>query len=151
MIDSTCLIVDRDELVTRTSTQKAKGSRFGLAGGCFDILHAGHVRYLKSARLLGDFLVVGVNSDAQVAALKGEGRPILPERERAELVAFASGGRSGNNLRGTYSDRTAPRHKAERIRKGHGLYRGVGPGARCGTILWWASGNCRRSERSFNV
>lgn len=59
-----------------------------LANGCFDILHAGHVRYLQGARTLGDVLVVGVNSDAQVSRLKGPGRPVLPENERAELVAW---------------------------------------------------------------
>ncbi len=58
-----------------------------LANGCFDVLHAGHVRYLEGARALGDVLVVGINADAQVAKLKGAGRPILPERERAEIVA----------------------------------------------------------------
>ena len=87
MIDSTSLILDRDELVARISREKAKGFRVVLANGCFDILHAGHVRYLEGARALGDVLVVGINSDAQVARLKGSGRPILPERERAELVA----------------------------------------------------------------
>ena len=87
MIDSTSLILDRDELVARISREKAKGFRVVLANGCFDILHAGHVRYLEGARALGDVLVVGINSDAQVARLKGSGRPILPVRERAELVA----------------------------------------------------------------
>ena len=58
-----------------------------MANGCFDVLHVGHVRYLAGARELGDVLVVGVNSDEQVARLKGAGRPILPEIERAEIVA----------------------------------------------------------------
>lgn len=58
-----------------------------LANGCFDILHAGHVRYLEGAKSLGDLLVVGVNSDEQVSKQKGVGRPVLPARERAELVA----------------------------------------------------------------
>ena len=58
-----------------------------LANGCFDILHAGHVRYLDAARALGDILVVGINSDAEVTRLKGEGRPIVSEEERAEIVA----------------------------------------------------------------
>jgi rfaE bifunctional protein nucleotidyltransferase chain/domain len=58
-----------------------------LANGCFDVLHAGHVRYLEGARALGDILVVGVNSDSEVAKLKGEGRPIMPQAERAEIVA----------------------------------------------------------------
>ena len=87
MIDSASLILDRDALVARITTEKAGGSRIVLANGCFDILHAGHVRYLEGARALGDMLVVGINSDEQVARLKGAGRPLLPERERAELVA----------------------------------------------------------------
>ena len=87
MIDSISRILDRDALVVRITREKAEGSRIVLANGCFDILHAGHVRYLAGARALGDVLVVGVNSDAQVARLKGAGRPILSELERAELVA----------------------------------------------------------------
>jgi rfaE bifunctional protein nucleotidyltransferase chain/domain len=87
MIDSVSLILDRDALVARITTEKAGGSRIVLANGCFDILHAGHVRYLESARALGDLLVVGINSDEQVARLKGAGRPVLPAHERAELVA----------------------------------------------------------------
>ena len=86
-IGATALILDRDALVARIIVAKAKGSRIVLANGCFDVLHAGHVRYLEGARALGDLLVVGINSDAQVARLKGAGRPILPERDRAELVA----------------------------------------------------------------
>jgi len=63
------------------------GQRVVLANGCFDILHAGHVRYLQGARALGGLLIVGVNSDAGVRRLKGEGRPILDEQARARLVA----------------------------------------------------------------
>ena len=85
--DAALLILDRDALLARITEEKAKGSTIVLANGCFDVLHAGHVRYLEGARALGDLLVVAVNSDAQVARLKGEGRPILAERDRAELVA----------------------------------------------------------------
>ena len=85
--DPTSRILDREGLVARITAEKLSGSRIVLANGCFDILHAGHVRYLAGARALGDLLVVGINSDAQVARLKGVGRPILPERERAELIA----------------------------------------------------------------
>jgi rfaE bifunctional protein nucleotidyltransferase chain/domain len=85
--DAASLIVDRDALVARIAEEKARGLRIVLANGCFDVLHAGHVRYLEGARALGDLLVVGINSDAQVARLKGAGRPILAERDRAELVA----------------------------------------------------------------
>ena len=81
------MILKREELVRRINADRANGSRVVLANGCFDVLHVGHVRYLAGARELGDVLVVGVNSDAQVARLKGAGRPILPEMERAEIVA----------------------------------------------------------------
>lgn len=86
-VDASSRILDREALVARVAEAKAQGSRIILANGCFDVLHAGHVRYLQGARALGDVLVVGINSDAQVARLKGEGRPILGERDRAELVA----------------------------------------------------------------
>ena len=80
------MILSREELVTRVRTDRENGSRVVLANGCFDVLHVGHVRYLAGARELGDVLVVGVNSDAQVARLKGPDRPVLPADERAELV-----------------------------------------------------------------
>ena len=86
-VEAISLILDRDRLVARITAARAKGARIVLANGCFDILHAGHVRYLQGARTLGDLLVVGVNSDAEVARLKGAGRPILSARDRAELVA----------------------------------------------------------------
>jgi D-glycero-beta-D-manno-heptose 1-phosphate adenylyltransferase len=80
-------IVSRDELRERVAQAKQGGDRVVLANGCFDILHAGHVRYLEGAKKEGGILVVGVNSDASVRPLKGEGRPILGENARAELVA----------------------------------------------------------------
>lgn len=63
------------------------GGRTVFTNGCFDLLHVGHVRYLEAARALGDRLVIGLNSDSSVRALKGPSRPILPEAERAELLA----------------------------------------------------------------
>ena len=84
---ATAPILDRDALVSRITAEKANGAKIVMANGCFDVLHAGHVRYLEGAGALGDLLVVGINSDAQVARLKGEGRPLLPERDRAELIA----------------------------------------------------------------
>src|SRR5215210_1474571 len=80
-------ILDRNRLIARVAIARKHGARVVLANGCFDILHVGHVRYLEGARALGDLLVVGINSDEQVRALKGEGRPLVPERERAELLA----------------------------------------------------------------
>ncbi len=80
-------ILDRKTLVARVQAARQGGARIVLANGCFDVLHVGHVRYLEGARALGDLLVVGINSDAQVAVLKGAGRPIMPEGERAEIVA----------------------------------------------------------------
>ena len=80
-------ILNRDELIARIQIARATGARIVLANGCFDVLHVGHVRYLAGARELGDVLVVGVNSDEQVARLKGEGRPVMAAAERAEIVA----------------------------------------------------------------
>jgi D-glycero-beta-D-manno-heptose 1-phosphate adenylyltransferase len=85
--EATSLILDREALIARITAEKAKGTKIVLANGCFDVLHAGHVRYLQAARALGDLLVVGINSDSQVARLKGAGRPILSEQNRAELIA----------------------------------------------------------------
>ena len=87
MNNPTALILDRAGLVDHVAAEKAKGRRIVLANGCFDVLHAGHIRYLAGARALGDVLVVGVNSDQQVTKLKGAGRPVLAEADRAELVA----------------------------------------------------------------
>src|SRR5918997_1472147 len=87
MNDPANRILDRNRLIARVAIARKNGARIVLANGCFDILHVGHVRYLEGARALGDLLVVGINSDAQVRALKGDGRPLVPERERAELVA----------------------------------------------------------------
>ncbi len=81
------LVLSREELMVRVQVDRDAGARIVLANGCFDVLHVGHVRYLAGARELGDVLVVGVNSDQQVASQKGAGRPVLPARERAEIVA----------------------------------------------------------------
>jgi rfaE bifunctional protein nucleotidyltransferase chain/domain len=79
-------ILSRDALITIVAEARATGKRIVLANGCFDILHVGHIRYLRGACELGDVLIVGVNSDSQVALQKGAGRPIVPEVERAELI-----------------------------------------------------------------
>jgi len=63
------------------------GKRLVLTNGCFDLLHVGHIRYLKEAKSLGDLLIVGVNSDDSVRRLKGKGRPLMPQGERAEILA----------------------------------------------------------------
>jgi rfaE bifunctional protein nucleotidyltransferase chain/domain len=80
-------ILDRNRLIARVAIARKSGARIVLANGCFDILHVGHVRYLEGARALGDLLVVAINADEQVRILKGEGRPLVPERERAEIIA----------------------------------------------------------------
>lgn len=80
-------VLTRAELVARLKHHRASGQKIVLANGCFDILHAGHVRYLEAARREGDVLVVGVNSDSSMKGLKGAGRPILNGADRAELVA----------------------------------------------------------------
>lgn len=80
-------IVSRVELQQRVADWRRAGERLTLANGCFDLLHVGHVRYLHAARDLGGKLVVAVNSDESVRALKGEGRPLMPAGERAEILA----------------------------------------------------------------
>ena len=85
--DASSRIYDRRSLIAHIQKERQNGSTVVLANGCFDVLHVGHVRYLEGAKALGDLLVVGINSDRQVAALKGRGQPIVPERERAEVVA----------------------------------------------------------------
>jgi rfaE bifunctional protein nucleotidyltransferase chain/domain len=75
------------ELRHTIEEERKAGRTIALANGCFDILHVGHVRYLEAARREADRLVVAVNADATVTALKGEGRPVLPAADRAELVA----------------------------------------------------------------
>ena len=80
-------IVSRDELQQRVASWRRAGDRVTLANGCFDVLHVGHVRYLHAARELGGKLIVAVNTDASVRALKGEGRPAMPAEERAEILA----------------------------------------------------------------
>ncbi len=80
-------IVSRERLRELVAEHKRQGRRVVLANGCFDTLHVGHIRYLEGARREGDILVVAVNSDSSVCALKGAGRPILAEPARADLVA----------------------------------------------------------------
>jgi len=80
-------IVDRATLLDRVKARRANGACIVLANGCFEILHVGHIRYLQGARALGDLLVVGINSDQQVAILKGAGRPLMSQDERAEIIA----------------------------------------------------------------
>jgi D-glycero-beta-D-manno-heptose 1-phosphate adenylyltransferase len=86
-MSGTALVLERRDLLERVVTSRAQGKRIVLANGCFDVLHVGHVRYLQGAKELGDLLVVGINSDEQVRVLKGKGRPIMNERQRAEIIA----------------------------------------------------------------
>jgi rfaE bifunctional protein nucleotidyltransferase chain/domain len=84
---STHKIVTRDELRRRADSWRAAGEKITLANGCFDLLHVGHVRYLHAAKQLGGRLIVAINSDDSVRKLKGEGRPLMPAEERAEILA----------------------------------------------------------------
>jgi rfaE bifunctional protein nucleotidyltransferase chain/domain len=80
-------ILDPDRLAAIAHSLRAQGRKLVLTNGCFDLLHAGHVRYLQAARALGDALAVAINGDDSVRALKGEGRPLNSESDRAEIVA----------------------------------------------------------------
>jgi rfaE bifunctional protein nucleotidyltransferase chain/domain len=80
-------ILERTRLIARVAVERHKGAAIVLANGCFDLIHAGHIRYLQGAKALGDILIVGINSDEQVSRLKGNGRPFMPENERAEIIS----------------------------------------------------------------
>jgi rfaE bifunctional protein nucleotidyltransferase chain/domain len=80
-------ILSLEEAILRFGREKRNGRRIVFTNGCFDLLHPGHIGSLERARALGDALIVGLNSDASVRELKGVGRPVLPERERAEILA----------------------------------------------------------------
>ena len=81
------MILTIDEAATLASQAQARGQRVVLTNGVFDLLHPGHVRYLQTARARGDVLIVAVNSDRSVRAAKGPTRPVIPEQERAEIIA----------------------------------------------------------------
>ena len=80
-------ILTLEELAEESGRLRSAGKRVVATNGCFDVLHVGHVRYLAAARKLGDVLVVGLNGDHSVGQLKGEGRPVNPEQDRAEVLA----------------------------------------------------------------
>ncbi|MEI6206136.1 MAG: D-glycero-beta-D-manno-heptose-7-phosphate kinase [Desulfuromonadales bacterium] len=86
-LDSDSKIKTRDVLTAVVATEKARGRRVVFTNGCFDLLHAGHVKYLQKAHSLGDILVLGLNSDSSVRRLKGEKRPLIGEEERAHILA----------------------------------------------------------------
>ena len=83
-------IIERSELIPIIAGLKQEGKRVVFTNGCFDLLHVGHIRYLRAAREEGDLLVLGLNSDRSMRELKGENRPLIPQEERAELLAALS-------------------------------------------------------------
>ena len=85
--DNFAPILDRLRMVARVAIERQRKRKIVLANGCFDFFHVGHIRYLAGAKALGDCLSVAINSDEQVRRLKGENRPLMPERERAEIVS----------------------------------------------------------------
>ena len=82
-------IIDRAKIKDIVTQRKNEGKRVVFTNGCFDIIHAGHVRYLTEAKKLGDILVIGLNSDSSVSTIK-PGRPIIPEEQRAEVLSALS-------------------------------------------------------------
>jgi rfaE bifunctional protein nucleotidyltransferase chain/domain len=80
-------ILSWEALKDEVEIRRRRGEKIAFTNGCFDILHVGHVRYLAEARKLGDLLILALNSDASVRAIKGEKRPLVPEQERAEVIA----------------------------------------------------------------
>jgi D-beta-D-heptose 7-phosphate kinase/D-beta-D-heptose 1-phosphate adenosyltransferase len=90
MLDAGQKILDRNSLKEKVDSLRQAGKVVVFTNGCFDLIHVGHVRYLQEARKQGDCLVVAVNSDSSVEEIKGPGRPIIPESQRAEVVAALS-------------------------------------------------------------
>ncbi len=86
-VDTRRKIRERDDVAREAQRRQQAGERGVFTNGCFDLLHLGHVRYLQEARALGDFLIVGLNGDESARRLKGPGRPLIPENERAEILA----------------------------------------------------------------
>jgi len=86
-VSSASKVVTLEAAVERAAALRSSGRRIALANGVFDLLHVGHVRYLEAARAMADVLVVAVNSDSSTRAYKGPGRPLVPQAERAEVVA----------------------------------------------------------------
>ncbi|HEX7828216.1 MAG TPA: adenylyltransferase/cytidyltransferase family protein [Thermoanaerobaculia bacterium] len=84
-------ILNDDALLNALEQERAQGKSIAFANGCFDVLHVGHIRYLQDAAKVADVLVVGVNGDESVRHLKGEGRPVMPANERAELISAIRG------------------------------------------------------------
>ncbi len=80
-------VLSRTDLISRVQAERSAGATIILTNGCFDLIHAGHIRYLAGAKALGGFMVVGINSDKQVRNLKGNGRPYISETERAEIIS----------------------------------------------------------------
>jgi rfaE bifunctional protein nucleotidyltransferase chain/domain len=85
--DTDYKILGREELAVEVRRRQTAGERGVFTNGCFDLLHLGHVRYLQEARALGDYLILALNGDSGVQLLKGPGRPLVPEDERAEILA----------------------------------------------------------------
>jgi D-beta-D-heptose 7-phosphate kinase/D-beta-D-heptose 1-phosphate adenosyltransferase len=83
-------LLNSTDLVSRVRAAQARGLKVVFTNGCFDVLHLGHVHYLSEARRLGDLLVVGLNSDESVKRLKGEGRPVMPQADRAGVLCALS-------------------------------------------------------------
>lgn len=90
MVDAAEKILDRDSIKAKVDSLRQSGKVVVFTNGCFDLIHVGHVRYLQEARKQGDCLVVAVNSDSSVEEIKGPGRPIIPDSQRAEVVAALS-------------------------------------------------------------
>lgn len=84
-------ILEEADLTQALAKERAEGKTIAFANGCFDVLHVGHIRYLQDAARVADVLVVGVNGDESVCRLKGAGRPVMPEDERAEIISAIRG------------------------------------------------------------
>ena len=140
------MVVTEAELVEAVARDRAAGRTIAFANGCFDLLHVGHVRYLQGAAAEADRLIVAVNDDRSVAGLKGEGRPILPAAERAELVAALRGVDYVVVFGDANVERLLLLAEARRALQRHRLHRRHRAGARRRRRLRRPHGDCRRPE-----
>ena len=141
------MIVSEAQLVDAVARDRAAGRTVSFANGCFDLLHVGHVRYLQGAAAEADRLIVAVNGDASVRALKGSGRPILPAADRAELVAALRGVHYVLIFEDATVERLLRLLKPDVHCKGTD-YTWTPSRARVGAVVRWPDGDRRRRERS---
>ena len=142
-------ILTREQIAERVSELREQDVKIVLANGCFDLFHVGHIRYLSGAKELGDYLIVGINSDKQVKKLKGENRPFMPEDGTRRNSFGSAFRRFCHDFRRADGRAIDPRDSSRFSRQRHGLHDRHCSRTRNRPRMRRANGNCRRPEGSF--